>query len=430
MLKILIISNKIIMDFEETEEYIFTKNILLIKPSVDLFDVINRFNLTKNKVFKIKKIVLLDNIDKIKINDLIIYSEKKYEYLYYDQNNYYKDTIPYLKTNIHNNYVKYQPNIFNKNYIDLIDTNIKDFIIQDKTFNIEIKFPKNIKMIKLSDSYNNNINIHETLCECFIMGNSFNNKICLPDTLIYLEIGLTFDKEIGLPNKLKFIVLNNNINNLIDYLPNSVEYLKINSNPNLIRQNYNFDNLPNSIKILSISVIILQDFNSYVPEFIKDIEIIDKYVFYDILLKNVKNFTKKIKYCSNINIIILQQYYIFFSVLSYIKFITIASLTNYIMNNIISKYITYKIYLYLIINLIINLISLLYSYGMSTYLIFICIIWYINILKKNKINKYNLWLLNKYIYYNYVTFNYYNYYYLRKVTSNILFIYNKLINKF
>lgn len=131
--------------------------------------------------------------------------------------------------------------------IDFSTYNFTEFIMKLE-LKSDIIFPKNIKLIKLAYSYNNDIiNLHETECNYFIMGCQFNKKILLPETIIFLEIGKKYNHSINLPHNLKFLVLGNNHNDIINYLPNNIENLiLIGFVKNKI--NFNFNDLPNIIK--------------------------------------------------------------------------------------------------------------------------------------------------------------------------------------
>ena len=114
-----------------------------------------------------------------------------------------------------------------------------------------------------------------------MFGDYFDNNIDnLPETLIYLILGICFNKKINnLPKKLKYLILNNNeyerkINNLPNavtlfyfgnfftnnyYLPSSIKY---------IHDSYVYTkhrNLPNSIKFIFDNTFFIKKFNNTKP---------------------------------------------------------------------------------------------------------------------------------------------------------------------
>jgi len=178
-----------------------------------------------------------------------------------------------------------------KKIIDLENSDKKDVFLHFGLFSkyiIHELISKNIKMIELGNENNNKIiELENTNCECFLMGYSFNNKIIFPETLVYLVIGYNFNQNITLPNKLKYLVLYNTCNNnIIDYIPNSVEYLKIKfkSYNSDLNSQITLDNLPNSITTLQIEISehnnnIFFPINDYIPSNIKNLEISNIYQY-------------------------------------------------------------------------------------------------------------------------------------------------------
>ena len=76
-------------------------------------------------------------------------------------------------------------------------------------------------------------------------GWNFNQQVELPQNLIHLTFGEFFNQQVELPFNVVYLKLNSN-NNIIDYLPSSIEELELGLTFNL-----ELNNLPNSIKKIS-----------------------------------------------------------------------------------------------------------------------------------------------------------------------------------
>lgn len=441
------------MDFEETNEYIFINNnkVLAIKQLVDFLRICENLNNDeklsqtdldlKNKIINSYKIVLLDNPiyknmplpfsndnsdimhNYIMSDDLFV--NNNFECNYDDHLIFYfKKWLRYNGQKTNNNNIIAVPNHNIQNIqniqIDLSNLYLKEFVMNDNiNFKNDIIFPTDIKLIKLSNNYNNNIvNINNTQCEYLTMGKLFNKKICLPDTIVYLEIGINFDKEIFLPNKLKYLVLHNNNNNIIDYLPNNVEYLKLYYYTlDHKTNNYNLNDLPNSIKTLSIDEqFIINNNISYLPQNIKCLEIFSKNsdikINHDEYFCTNDNFLNLIKHV-NYNVIFLDKYK---TLVCFIDNLLELYLICKIMTNvdIILLNLTENI---IIKNILMNLLkfSILYYFPFTKNILIQQIISIMIILQFDKINKYNLYLTS-------LLNNYKNY--------SPLYIKNKILQKF
>jgi hypothetical protein len=371
---------------------------LLIKPNFNL----KNLNLIEN-INKFYKVVLLnDKVNNINSHDLIIYSNKDYNYLYN-----YKDDFYFTKIVIKLKYENNNNKIFNYDDIKNIDLSNCDFteFIMSAYIKVDLKFPKNIKMIKLSDYYNNNIiNLENTNCECFIMSYSFNQKICFPKTLLYLEIGTNYNKELLLPNKLKYLILNNSENNILDFLPNSLEYLKIYNNT---MQQCNLDNLPNSIITLSLNAIqIIDDFSfdiNYISPNINTIEFVN--------CSKLSNKNKKylnLKKLMKNKILIMNVYYSYVNIIIWLISLFVACVITLLSNILLDS--SFKVcHLMGFLSIILACIS-------NPYVIFTILIIFVNLCKFKNINKYNLVLINLLSGYNEIIFKY-------KINNNLKNIY-------
>lgn len=229
-------------DIEETNEYLYINKILIFKKNVSL-----NLNIYSKILKKCNKIVMLKNFN-ICLSDIIIFTKYNPDYYYKKFLNfeYYLSFFCIDENESLNDNNKIIPK-----QIDFSTYKFIEFIMKLE-LKSDIILPKNIKLIKLAYSFNNDIiNLHETECNYFIMGDEFNKKIFLPETIIFLEIGKKYNHCINLPHNLKFLVLGNNHNDIINYLPNSVENLiLINFIKNQI--DFNFYDLPNSIKKIKL----------------------------------------------------------------------------------------------------------------------------------------------------------------------------------
>ena len=82
-----------------------------------------------------------------------------------------------------------------------------------------------------------------------IFGNSFNQALTnLPHGLTHLSFGFHFNQKIKTLPNIVFLKLNCNNQYIIDYLPNSVEELRLNSEFNL-----ELNNLPTSLRKITFT---------------------------------------------------------------------------------------------------------------------------------------------------------------------------------
>ena len=124
-------------------------------------------------------------------------------------------------------------------------------------------------------------------------GYTFNqplqNSLSKLSNLCKLTLGHNFDQIINIPFNIKYLKLNCNNQNIIDYLHNNIEELELYSNFNL-----ELNNLPTSIK----KIIILNNrYNWELNNLPNSIEYIQLPIFYDKKILNIPSKLKVIK-CS------------------------------------------------------------------------------------------------------------------------------------
>jgi hypothetical protein len=132
-------------------------------------------------------------------------------------------------------------NIIQK-YDNLIFSNYSDITICIKTNNqYEYEFTKyyfNQAVINLPPNLT-----HLTF------GYYFNQEVInLPPNLTHLTFGYYFNQEVDIPFSVKYLKLNCNNQNIIDYLPDSIEELELENYFNL-----ELNNLPSSLKKLTFN---------------------------------------------------------------------------------------------------------------------------------------------------------------------------------
>ena len=154
----------------------------------------------------------------------------------------------------------------NFNPLNKISNNITNLIINNN-YNKEIKIPENIT--------------HLTCKSCY--DSSFDQLNKLPINLTHLTIGKYFNPFIVLPN-IKYIRLNCNNVNFMEFLPNSVEELVLENEFNL-----ELNNLPNSVKKISFYGNNYDKEINCLPEFIEYIRLNKSYE------KQIKKFPLNLK---------------------------------------------------------------------------------------------------------------------------------------
>ena len=158
-------------------------------------------------------------------------------------------------------------------------------------FNQEVKLPENITQITFGESFNQKVILPENLTQ-ITFGNCFNQKVILPENLTHITFGYEFSQEVNLPEKLKYLMIDCNNLNIINYLPNGLEELIL---------GYNFDlelnNLPNFIKriIFYISSNYNKELNN-LPNLLEYLELPKKY---DKKISNIPNSLKTVKCYQN-----------------------------------------------------------------------------------------------------------------------------------
>ncbi len=177
---------------------------------------------------------------------------------------YYKDTLETLILSVDYNYpvepigyTKLKKIIFNRVFDTPID-NLCEYNLEELEFRTECVFNQTINLKKsyikkitfVKDSLFNQLvdNLPESL-EYLELGDNFNQPVdSLPKTLVKLIIGNVFNQPVdNLPNTLKHLELGDTFNYPVDNLPSGLEYLNI---------GYEFTNLINNLpeKLLNLRI--------------------------------------------------------------------------------------------------------------------------------------------------------------------------------
>lgn len=134
-----------------------------------------------------------------------------------------------------------------KFYDDINEFNLLDSL----KFNEKItNLPQKLKIIKLGDFFNNEIELSENLEELYF-GENFNQYLNnLPSKLKILSFSLESEFNqplINLPTGLKKLYLGKKFNHCLDFLPSGIEFLSFSS---ISIYDSPIDNLPTGLKIL------------------------------------------------------------------------------------------------------------------------------------------------------------------------------------
>jgi hypothetical protein len=116
-----------------------------------------------------------------------------------------------------------------------------------------------------------------------IFGYSFNkpleNSLDKLINLTMIGFGFRFNQELNLPPNIKILSLGCNNQNIVDYIPNSIEQLNFDYDFNL-----SLDNLPNSIKKISFGK--YSGYNKLLYNLPKSLEQLELPPDYDLVIKN------------------------------------------------------------------------------------------------------------------------------------------------
>jgi len=113
-------------------------------------------------------------------------------------------------------------------------------------FNQKVDLPPNLTHLTFGRYFNQKVNLSSNLTH-LTFGYHFNQKVNLPINLIHLTFGMDFNQKVDIPLNLKYLCLYCLKLSMIDYLPDSLEELKLGT-----CLNSPLDNLPISLKILKL----------------------------------------------------------------------------------------------------------------------------------------------------------------------------------
>lgn len=201
--------------------------------------------------------------------------------------------------------------------INKLPDNLTTLIFSCEFNNLILQFPPNIQKLYFGTKFNQNLVLADSLRYLFF-GQDFNKKIIFNENLTHLGIGKNFSQDLELPTSIIFfsIELSETNSNILDNLPNSMETLVIygwkydakqidnlpTSIVNLIINhpyfNQELNNLPNSIEYLRLNSEYNQKFEK-IPNKLKTMECFDIYEYKDFFVsKGCNVITYKKSYLS------------------------------------------------------------------------------------------------------------------------------------
>lgn len=148
-----------------------------------------------------------------------------------------------------NDYIYKRVDISNVVFLGSISKlqNSIEYLKLSNCFNFDIILPQNLLVLIFGTSFNQRINYTDKIFY-IKYGNDFNQPINnLPLSLEFLILGIKFNQQVdNLPSKLKLLYLSTNFNNSVNFLPNNLLYLNLGEN-----FNQSIDNLPSSLTELT-----------------------------------------------------------------------------------------------------------------------------------------------------------------------------------
>lgn len=155
-------------------------------------------------------------------------------------------------------YYHFNTNINNEN---LLENDYKRIDISNVKITTIKKLPSQLEYLKLPNDYDFEISLPENLLALFF-GKSFNKMIAYPQKIYYIKYGNDFNQPIdNLSQSLEFLILGNSFNQCVDFLSENLKFLNIGCGFNhsindlpigiesLHMYDYsgNLDNLPNGL---------------------------------------------------------------------------------------------------------------------------------------------------------------------------------------
>ena len=195
-----------------------------------------------------------------------------------------------------------------KNYDKLIFSNYSDIVICIKTNNqFECGF---IKYYFNSNFNQSVINLPPNITH-LSFGFCFNQEVNnLPPNITHLSFGCCFNQEVNIPFSVKYLKLDCNNQNIIDYLPDSIEELELDYYFNL-----ELTNLPSSLKKIIFNE--NSNYNKNLNCLPKKLELLQLPRKYNLEIKNIPNGLKKVicsknyKYINNFKDLKIETYKIY-----------------------------------------------------------------------------------------------------------------------
>jgi hypothetical protein len=190
----------------------------------------------------------------------------------------YKDVDACIKTN----------NVYDNKYDNKFSSSI---------FNQQVELPLNLVHINFGDYFNQKVDLPENLTH-INFGFHFNQKVNLPPNLVHINFGMNFNQKVELPLDIKYLKIDCNNRNIIDYLPDSIEELildfdfdlELNDLPQSIKKiifnSYNYIHelncLPSNIEYIQLPENYKKEIIKY-PNKLKTIKCSNKYKFINLL---------------------------------------------------------------------------------------------------------------------------------------------------
>jgi hypothetical protein len=286
----------------ETNDYWIIEDQFIFKPHFD-----SSIDVYKNIISKYNKLVFSNYNDV----DICIKRNNKYDSIY--SNNFIGSKF--------NQIIDLPPNLthitFGRNFNQLIDLppNLV-YINFGDNFNQKVVLPLNLVYINFGYGFNQKVDLPQNLTHLTFgfyfnqkvdlpqnlvhinFGKKFNQKVNLPPNLVHINFGYYFNQKVDLPLDIKYLKINCDNRNIIDYLPDSIEELVLDLNFNLelndlpqsIKKicfnssNYNkeLNCLPSNIEYIQLPKNYDKEIVKY-PNKLKTIKCLDKYKYIELL---------------------------------------------------------------------------------------------------------------------------------------------------
>jgi hypothetical protein len=176
------------------------------------------------------------------------------------------------------------PEKFNEN-INLENFKNLQLLDMGKYFNSEAKFPTNLKILILSNLFNQELDVEDIKLDYLDMGLSFNNVFHFPNTLKVLKFSYSFNQPLDFIEELielKTIYLAGNYDDQITFdLPDSVNVIFVEYNSKMTPVQSPNSNLQIVYTENEYAIDINCDYEIQYIDFAKDLNHQNKYCFYE-----------------------------------------------------------------------------------------------------------------------------------------------------